>query len=162
MIRLIVPGVLGAAIAMSAPQIVSAAYVNVDAGWGVGLGFTSDRPDGIDVEGSEGTELADIHTFTGKENKTFTSTARFTVTNTLDAPFHNSNFWFDVDFSAFNPGGDWIGLSIDNPGQRASFSSSVEGPEAYDTHSCALPASATDVDGYTYFFDNGLWRRSAG
>ena len=146
-IRHVLPGLLCATVTISVSQPATAAYVNIFAMWGAFLG--GDSPDGIEFSGGFD-ELADMHTFTGKTNETFTSTSSFSVTNTLSTPFSDDNFWIDVNYSAFNPGGDEIGLSIDNTKETASYSSIIYGGPygVLDDHSCSLPNTP---DGYDVF-----------
>lgn len=60
----------------------------------------------------------------------------FSLTNTTDDTIYDP-FRFGVGYSAFNPGGPQIGASVDDPlNEFASFSSSVSGPGASDSHAC--------------------------
>lgn len=72
------------------------------------------------------------------EHLTASSLSGLTLTNTTDhSAAGNANF--SISFSAFNPGGPSVGISIDDPAsQAASFSSSVSGPGASDSHTCSV------------------------
>lgn len=60
------------------------------------------------------------------------------VTNTTNQALSGLIF-LATNFSAFNPGGPDIGVSIDNPiAQAGSYSSSVSGPSVNDAHGCAV------------------------
>lgn len=95
-----------------------------------------------------------IHDFTKDIAETASLSGSATFTNTADAPY-TGGFGVDFSFSAFNPGGPEIGLSIDNPLQTASFSSTVTGTVAYDMHSCSVPAKPGDP-GYLSPFTCGV------
>lgn len=95
-----------------------------------------------------------IHDFTKDIAEAASLSGSATFTNTADAPY-TGGFRIDSSFSAFNPGGPEIGLSIDNLLQTASFSSAVVGTIAYDTHSCSVPAKPGDP-GYFSAFTCGV------
>ena len=96
------------------------------------------------------------HSVTRSLTETFSSSASLVITNTGDTS-SSGELIFDVGWSAFNPGGPDIGLSIDNARQSASFSSESVGssPEiGEDSHACSLPVPASQVgpDGSNYNF----------
>lgn len=102
------------------------------------------------------------HTVTSNETSTASAFGTLTLKNTGTTPFTGSLI-FPIDFSAFNPGGPEVGISIDNTSQSASFSSQVLGGggtpasrifsgEPSDQHSCSLPASQLGFTGGGYNF----------
>jgi hypothetical protein len=94
------------------------------------------------------------HSVTRSLTETFSSSASLVITNTGDTS-SSGELIFDVGWSAFNPGGPDIGLSIDNAGQSASFSSESTGSSpgiGVDSHACSLPASLLGPDGSGYNF----------
>ena len=87
------------------------------------------------------------HSVTRSLTETFSSSASLVITNTGDTS-SSGDLIFGVGWSAFNPGGPDIGLSIDNARQSASFSSESVGssPEiGEDSHACSLPVPASQV-----------------
>jgi hypothetical protein len=94
------------------------------------------------------------HSVTRSLTETFSSSASLVITNTGDTS-SSGELIFDVGWSAFNPGGPDIGLSIDNARQSASFSSESTGSSpgiGVDSHACSLPASLLGPDGSNYNF----------
>jgi hypothetical protein len=82
-------------------------------------------------------------TVTMSEHLSVSALSGLVVTNTTDQTFGNILFFLS-DFSAFNPGGPGIGISIDDPvAQAASFSSSVSGPSVGDSHGCSIGFNGT-------------------
>lgn len=91
-------------------------------------------------------------TLSNSGNVSAKTTSGFLVTNNSKAVLDGS-LALSTDFSAFNPGGPEVGLSIDNPKtQSASFMSSVYGPGVGDYHACSLPASALGEFGAGAYF----------
>jgi hypothetical protein len=134
-------------LAATIPQPAAAAFVDVTAF--LEAVPTFGIPDGITLSGGQDF-LQDTRTFTGNESQTLTSREAVTVTNTSATPF-TDGFDFEVWFSAFDCC-DEVGLSIDNTKQSAAFSSTVEGPGVYDSHSCDLPAPNAGYVGDGYDF----------
>lgn len=96
------------------------------------------RGDSIGTGGGCTSELALIRTVTAPGTYALTSTGSLVVTNTSDAAI-DGFIGFDIEHSAFNPGGPETGIGIDNlMTQAASFRSSVTGPGAGDTQSCSV------------------------
>ena len=93
-------------------------------------------------------KLSASKTFSGSESNTLFGGLTVDVTNTTDTPV--GGFYFTVAFSAFSPIAPYIGLSIDNINESASYQSTVEGPPGVilDIHGCQLP---NVPDFYTYF-----------
>jgi hypothetical protein len=96
------------------------------------------------------------HSVTHSLTETFSSSASLVITNAGDTS-SSGELIFDVGWSAFNPGGPDIGLSIDNARQSASFSSESVGSSSGiggDFHACSLPVPASQLgfDGSGYNF----------
>jgi hypothetical protein len=96
------------------------------------------------------------HSVTSSLTESFSSSASLVITNTGDTS-PSGELIFDVGWSAFNPGGPDIGLSIDNARQSASFSSESDGSSpgiGGDFHACSLPVPASQLgfDGSGYNF----------
>ncbi len=149
MIRKAMPVFCAAALAVAAPHVADAAYIDVLAIWGVStFGLL---PDSLELTGDLGDTVSDIHTFTGKTNETFTSTKSFSITNITDTIWSDQNgLLIDIQGSAFNPFGDEVGLSIDSTHQMASYSSVITTDVVgeLDEHRCTLP---NRTDYFTYF-----------
>jgi hypothetical protein len=96
------------------------------------------------------------HTVTHSLTEGYSSSASLVITNTGDTS-SSGDLIFGVGWSAFNPGGPEVGLSIDNAQQSASFSSESDGTSdgiGGDYHACSLPVPASQVgpDGSNYNF----------
>jgi hypothetical protein len=123
-------------------------FVRVGATWSAAPSMWDPLPEGLTIscrggaEGGPGGCGSTLHlnqTVTASGTYTVSSTGSVVITNTSD---HAVNGFAGVSvwFSAFNPGGPAIGLSIDDPAtQWASFSSFVRGSgNVGDFHSCAV------------------------
>lgn len=97
------------------------------------------------------------HSVTHSLTEGYSSSASLVITNAGDTS-PSGYLVFDANWSAFNPGGPEVGLSIDNAQQSASYSSEVDGPYntggfgESDFHSCSLPAPASGYDGGDFYF----------
>ncbi|HEY3910602.1 MAG TPA: hypothetical protein VGM07_12020 [Stellaceae bacterium] len=122
-------------------------YVDIRAYWFVTPGSGTTIPSGVTLSCFGGaTGLANGCTdsrsidasVTGPEQLSADAMSGLTVTNTTDQSFAPTQP-FRVEFSAFNPGGPMVGISIDDPPtEAASFASTVSGPQASDFHSCSV------------------------
>lgn len=122
-------------------------YVKIRAYWSVTPDSEILIPSGVTIScfgGATGlingcTDGRSIDTLVTKsEQLSADAVSGFEVTNTTNQAFAPSQP-FLVQFSAFNPGGPAVGVSIDNPlTQAAGFTSSVSGPQARDLHSCSV------------------------
>lgn len=144
-------------------------YVDVTAEWQVSIdGYLSANsynvqplPGGLTIScyggaTSNGSSCADSSVLSdilsNSGNVSAHKTSGFLITNSSKAVLDGS-LALSTDFSAFNPGGPEIGLSIDNPEtQSASFMSSVYGPGVGDYHACSLPASMLGEIGAGAYF----------
>ena len=92
-------------------------------------------------------DLSVSHSVTHSLTEGYASTASLVVTNAGDTSL-SGDLVFDVSWSAFNPGGPGVGLSIDNAQQSASYSSTSSDSNdnlGYDFHSCSLPVLASQL-----------------
>lgn len=122
-------------------------YVNIRAYWSIMPDSAITIPSGVTIScfgGAIGstngcTDSRSIDaSVAGSEQLSANATSGLIVTNASDQSFAPTQP-FDVEFSAFNPGGPAVGISIDNPlTQAAGFTSSVSGPQASDFHSCSV------------------------
>ena len=147
--RRIVQALVAIVISAGAMEANATASVDVRALWSLRLSSASDPiPGGIDVSCFGGATSFDIGcqdqrqlftSLSGNASGHFsaTSLSGLRLTNTTDHDI-GGQLTFLVEFSAFNPGGPDIGVQVTDPVlEFASFSSSVTGPGAGDSHSCA-------------------------
>jgi hypothetical protein len=153
------------------------AFADVDAGWSVqfnnaGLGPTA-FPSGFSFSCggdavSSGTDacsdltswkVSSANGSTTKFDQTFTGS--FSITNTTDQAL-SYGLNFNTDYSAFLPSGQ--GAWVDNPAtELASFSSTLEGPNTFDTHQCTTTVKiasctvqdADESEGFVYLASLG-------
>ena len=136
-------------------------FIDVRASWSAYLEgimasdgtMAGDIPSGIvitcDGYASDGcsNSLEVSHTVTHSLTEGYSSSASLVITNTGDTS-SSGDLIFGVGWSAFNPGGPEVGLSIDNAQQSASFSSESDGTSngiGGDYHACSLPVPASQV-----------------
>jgi hypothetical protein len=155
-IRCLIGG-FAAVVAMAASQPAAAAFIDVRSNWSIFVNLGGPPiPPGLtcngEVDFSEcGGDFLTVNNF-GSDSQSSTSS---TLTNTGPDPVE-----FDLQFffSAFNPGGPEVGLSIDNTRQSASFSSLVSidfggSPFLGYTVVCSLPGiPGTEGDGNSFLF----------
>ena len=87
------------------------------------------------------------HSVTHSLTEGYSSSASLVITNAGDTS-PSGYLVFDANWSAFNPGGPEVGLSIDNAQQSASYSSTSSDSNdnlGYDFHSCSLPVLASQL-----------------
>jgi hypothetical protein len=136
-------------------------FIDVRASWSANLvgallsdgTISSEIPTGIVIacdgyaSNGCGNSLGVSHSVTHSLTESYSSSVSLVITNAGDTS-PSGELVFDVGWSAFNPGGQEVGLSIDNTQQSASYSSEVDGPPfgiGEDFHSCSLPVPASQL-----------------